>query len=257
MATGRTFKLDSPHMSGDDIKEWQQTLKERFDHWRVAYPLVHDGDYGAISRDATASVLYGLGIAREAMEDGVTPELRVKVRNSRLNDEEKARYEDRAEWRRRLAKTHERGGKVASPLATILSSSWGYHPPVHDGVDLICRPNAALLAICDGKIIRADSSGWWGKGAPSAAVAAKGDGIIVLRSTVDVGPFKVGLNFGYGHAEHPTVKEGEMVQAGDQIGRAGFANAWHIHLVVNKRGDDRGVGDRDPMVFVRYALAND
>ncbi len=257
MAEPRTFKLDSPHMHGDDVGEWQDTLLAQFKTWGVDYPLTRDEDYGSATRAATSSVLHGLGIDQDTIADGVTPWLRVKVRDKRLSDEERVRFHDREPWRKRLAKLHEHGGKVSTPIGTILADSWGWHPPGHDGVDLMCRPNATLLAICDGKVIRADSGGWWGKGAPSPAVAAKGDGIIVVRCTITAGPFKPGLNFCYGHAEHPCVKVGEPVQAGDPIGKAGNANGWHTHFMVNARKDNRGVGDRDPLPFVRYAQTND
>lgn len=144
---------------------------------------------------------------------------------------------------------------VASPLAVILEDSWGYKPPVHDGLDLICNPSAVLFAICDAKVVRADASGWWGKGAHASSghPVSDGDGIIVLRSRVNSGPFRKGQNFCYGHAEHATVRAGQVVKAGQVIGRAGFANAWHVHFMVNGRKDALGLGDRDPRPFVDYA----
>ena len=188
------------------------------------------------------------------MCDGVTPALRYKLRNKRLSPVELGRFAARALWRAAFRKRYADKGMTAPPLSSILSSSWGWTPPVHDGVDLICPTEAAIYALCDGEIVRADAGGWWGKGAPSdPTLRGKGDGIIVLRSTVDVGPFRRGLNFAYGHAEAPTVRAGQTVKAGTQIGRAGFANAWHVHFMVNGRPDDRGVGDRDPMPFVDYA----
>lgn len=146
-------------------------------------------------------------------------------------------------------------GAVALPVDPIISSSWGYHPGVHDGIDLITEGDDTVVAICDGVVVRASSSGWWGKGArPSNGhPISDGDGVIVLRSTTTAGPFKPGLNFVYGHAEHPSVKSGQKVKAGDKLGRAGFANAWHLHFCVNNRTDDRGVGDRDPRPFLDYA----
>lgn len=248
----RTFKLVDPHMQGDDVKAWQETLNRQMRTWSVDHRGDVDGDYGAITRDLTATVLFGLGIDQDAMKDGVSAELRIKVRNKRLTAAERTRFAARAVWRGKLRKRYEHKS-VAPPLSKILSSSWGYHPPVHDGVDLICPPNAAGFAICSGTIIRADAGGWWGKGAPSAAVAAKGDGIVVLKCDVDVGPFRRGLRFCYGHAEHPSVKVGDHVKAGELICRAGLANAWHFHFMVNARGDAKGVGDRDPMPFVNYA----
>jgi murein DD-endopeptidase MepM/ murein hydrolase activator NlpD len=252
----RTLKVGVEHMTGDDIARWQNTLNRQMKTWRIDYRVVEDGDYGVVTRDLTATVLYGLGIDRKEMIDGVTAELRTKVRNKTLTAKERTRFDSRERWRTRLQKKHASGAHVAPPLAKIISSSWGFHPPVHDGVDLICPPNATGYAICDAVVKRADNGGWWGKGAPSPAVAAKGDGIVVIRCTTDVGPFRKGLNFCYGHAEHTLVKPGDTVKAGQPICRAGLANAWHFHFMVNGRNDDRGVGDRDPMPFVNYARKN-
>jgi hypothetical protein len=43
------------------------------------------------------------------------------------------------------------------------------------------------------------------------------------------------------------------VKAGQKIGHAGFANAWHIHFMVNGGGHTRGIGDRDPLPFINHA----
>lgn len=161
-----------------------------------------------------------------------------------------------AEARRVIARHSQ--GHVSLPVSPIISSSWGYHPGVHDGIDLITDGDDEIVAICDGTVIRAASSGWWGKGArPSNGhPISDGDGVIVLRSTISAGPFRPGQNFVYGHAEHPTVRRGQKVKAGQRLGRAGFANAWHIHFCVNGRSDDRGVGDRDPRAHLDYARRN-
>ncbi len=158
-----------------------------------------------------------------------------------------------AEARRVIAR-HSRG-HVSLPVDPILQSSWGYHPGVHDGVDLITEGDDEIHAICDGVILRASTGGWWGKGARASGghSIADGDGVIVLRGSVRAGPFRPGLNFVYGHAEKPCVRAGQKVKAGQIIGHAGFANAWHVHFCVNGRDDDRGVGERDPMEFVDYA----
>lgn len=165
----------------------------------------------------------------------------------------KLRKRQVAEAQRVIAR-HTRG-HVSAPVDPILQSSWGYHPGTHDGVDLITDGDDELHAICDGTIIRSSPSGWWGKGARASGghSIAEGDGVIVLRSSTKSGPFKPGLNFVYGHAEHPRYRAGKKVKAGQTIGNAGFANAWHIHFCVNHRNDDRGVGDRDPMPYVDYA----
>lgn len=152
--------------------------------------------------------------------------------------------------------------KVAMPVETNLATDtngWT-GPNGHDGIDLICPPNAPLHAICKSKVVRVSSAGWWGNNpqpSPGHPVG-DGDGIIILESLVDVGPIKKGMHFGYGHAEHAVVKEGDLVEAGDVVGKAGFARAWHSHWMVNliPRRDAtphyRGVGDRDPLPILRW-----
>lgn len=145
--------------------------------------------------------------------------------------------------------------KVAAPMKHILQDTWGWHPGVHDGLDLICPPNEPIYAICKATVVRVSPSGWWGNGAPTDPVLkAKGDGIIVLRSVVDVGPITKGLDICYGHAEGAVVKVGQVVNAGDHIGHAGFANAWHVHLMLNTRSDTLGLGDRDPRPVYEYVM---
>jgi len=145
---------------------------------------------------------------------------------------------------------------VHAPCKPILQHSWGWHAGVHDGVDLITEADDVVYAICDATVIDVRSSGWWGNGARASGghSVADGDGIIQLRCEVDAGPFKKGMHFGYGHAEKACVKVNERVRAGQMIGHAGFANAWHLHFMVNGGGHTRGVGDRDPWPFVDYAI---
>lgn len=254
----RTFIVKAPLMNGEDVKAWQETLNRQLRTWKVEYQLDADGEYGTLSRDLTASVCHGLGLASAtaAMKNGVTPELRKKIGNKELTAAERERYHDRAEWRIGFRERHAHKD-IAPPLIKINSSDWGWHKGVHDGVDLICPEDAPIFAICRAQVIRVAAGGWWGAGpvASPGHPISDGDGIIILRSLVNVGPFKKGLNFAYGHAEKAKVKVGEIVEAGAQIGHAGFARAAHVHFMVNGRPDDRGVGDRDPMPFVRYAMA--
>jgi murein DD-endopeptidase MepM/ murein hydrolase activator NlpD len=255
----RTFKVDSPHMHGDDVKAWQEWLRMTFRRWDIGYPIATDGVYDVATRSATASVCEALGLAAPyGMEQGVTPELRTKLRNRRLSVAERTRYLGvRRKYRAALRKRFEAGGHVHTPVSRIITDAWGYHPGVHDGLDLICPASATLYALCDATVVRADASGWWGLGAPAdPALKAKGDGIIILRCTTDVGPFRNGLNMCYGHAEHAAVHEGQHVKAGHVIGKAGFANAWHVHFMVNGNHDTRGVGDRDPRPFTDYARSH-
>lgn len=255
----RTFRVDRPPMEGKDIRNWQHEVPTLFGRMQIPYPLKADGVYGVATRSATASLCRASGlVAAEEMEHGVTPELRSKLRNrpSGFTATELRRFRsaDLVEYRRRLRLRHE-GASVASPLAKIITDDWGWHPGVHDGIDLICAPNAVGHAICDGTVVRADNSGWWGRGAPAnPAVRARGDGVLVLRCSTNAGPFRPGLNFVYGHAEGMIAKVGQKVRAGEPICHAGLANAWHFHMCVNGRDDTKGVGDRDPRQFVDYAV---
>lgn len=260
MADPRTFKIDAPHMEGDDIKAWQVELLRRLDYWGATdYPLKADGDYGVATRSATATVLHGLGIAQDAMDEGVTPELRVKVRHSQLSSDERQRYEQRAEWRKDLADRWE-GGGTAAVLAKIYTHANGFSGG-HDGADLICPPDSPAFAIVKSKVVRI-SDNWWGLGAPAnARIADKGNGIVILQSLVSLGPIQKGDYFGYGHGEKPRVKEGQVVEAGRRVCDAGLANAWHLHFMHFRGnpgkasdGGPKGIGNRDPWPAVSYCI---
>jgi murein DD-endopeptidase MepM/ murein hydrolase activator NlpD len=133
--------------------------------------------------------------------------------------------------------------QVHTPIKHVITDSNGYNPPVHKGVDLICDANAVLYAVCDAVVIDARDSGWWTKGA--SGDISRGDGVIRLRTTNEIGPMKRGTVIGYGHAEHVQVKPGDHVKAGTPIGRAGFANAWHTHFFAGPPGSDARDGEMD------------
>lgn len=240
-------------MKGKDVEDWQEILNKQFDRWAVEYGLVVDGKYGHATRAAAATVLYGMGIKRIEMADGVTPGLRIKVRDQNLTPTERVRRVSRRLWRQQLRKKHA-GGGFASPIAKILTSSHGFKPG-HDGVDLICLEDAPVFALCKAEVIDVRAGSWWGDEPkdPVAHPKAEGDGIIQLKCLTDVGPFTKGMHFGYGHAEKSTVKVGQIVKAGQQVGHAGFANAPHLHFMANSGANKQGRGDRDPMPYVRYA----
>lgn len=257
MAEARTFKIKPSPMHGDDVRKWQEVLNEQFDAWDIDFRVRVDGEYRVPIRAATSDVVYGLGISRLLMQDGLTPELRSKVRHKRLTRGEKLRMALRSRFRRQLRAKHEAGG-VASPVHKIIRSSWGFQSG-HDGVDLICPEDAPIFAICKAKVIDVRASGWWGVNPTGSGdhPVSDGDGIIQLECLADRGPFRKGMHFGYGHAEHARVSEGDTVKAGQRIGRAGFANAPHVHFMVNGGNTTKGVGDRDPMPFVRYAIKHE
>jgi murein DD-endopeptidase MepM/ murein hydrolase activator NlpD len=253
----RTFKVDSPLLHGDDVEGWQRDLRARFRRWKWDDTLVRlDGVYGPKTRAYTAKVLYGLGISRSKMKHGVTPALRTKVRHGKLSPTERLRMMRRASWRRA-----NQTKRVAAPVRPVLADSWGWHPGVHDGLDLICEKDSPLFAMVRSRVIRVSSSGWWGK-APSGDVTL-GDGIVMLECLDDVGPFRKGMVIGYGHAEHACVNERQIVKPGQQIALAGLAVVSHVHLMAASSkaavgttpdGKPRGVGTIDPEPLYRWAM---
>jgi len=251
----RTFKVGHTTMSGDDVKGWQQDVKKLFKSMGIDCPIKDDGTYGQATRGFTASLCraFGLESAERAMADGVTPELRIKLRNKRLSAVERNRYnaKDRVDYRKGLRdrwNTH-----VHAPTRGVITDDWGFHPGVHDGVDIVTRVEQPLFAICKAKVIDVRDEGWWGLGKPKdPKVAAKGDGIIQLKTLEGVGPIVKGYHIGYGHAEKACVAEGDTVEAGQPLGMTGMANAWHIHFMVNNGKTKKGIGDRDPRPIIDF-----
>lgn len=107
----RTFRIQSPHMTGDDIRAFQRVINERYRRWGVAKRIDEDGEYGSVTRLAVRQVCHGLGLAKADYPGGVTRELRIRVRTpSRRSPEELARARGRRGWRERLRRQHEGGG---------------------------------------------------------------------------------------------------------------------------------------------------
>ena len=255
MDTPRTYKIDTPPMRGQDIENWQREIKNEFARMDIECPIKVDGIYGVSTRSYTASLAHALGMtAGIVMRDGVTPALRTRIRNRDLTHEEQRRQTERQDYRRDLRKRYESSAivDVHRPVTKIIEDSWGYHPGVHDGTDVICLPDAPIFAMIKSRVIDVRDRGWWGK-APSGDVS-KGDGIIQLEILETVGPFKKGNHIGYGHAEHAKVKVGQIVEPGDAIGLAGLAVAWHIHLMYNDGSTNKGIGNIDSRLILDYAV---
>ena len=252
----RVFKVKKPVMNGNDVRMWQSEIKKQFKKLNIDCPIVCDGYYGVSTRSFTADLCHSLGMtAHKVMADGVTPHLRWHIVNNEFTASQKKYKAKRTEYRKKLRARYKRiSARVHAPVSKILQDSWGFHPPVHDGIDIITEPDATLYAMIKAKVIDVRSSGWWGKGAPSPAIAAKGDGIIQLEVLETIGPFKKGHHIGYGHAEKAKVKVGQIVEAGDKIGHAGLANAWHIHFMYNGGADNRGIGTIDPRAILDYSV---
>src|SRR5262245_34173112 len=96
--TPRTFRLTTPLMHGDDVRDFQILLNRRFEAWRIGRRVGVDSAYGNETRDAAMQVCVGLGIvAGTAMAHGVLPELRIKLRHpSRRTADELARSKSAA-----------------------------------------------------------------------------------------------------------------------------------------------------------------
>lgn len=258
----RTFRIQSPQMKGPDIKSWEQELKELFAGIGIDAPIVDNGFYGAIDRSYLKSFVYAIGWDPHVLEHGVAPELRSQLRHWKETQTEGAqkRMDERLDWRRRLRERYhkmqtEDQGQVSLFLTKLLADSWGYHPGVHDGIDLISLPDVPIYAPFECEVIDVRSGGWWRLGAPAnPALRAKGDGIVQLKVLESIGPVKKGWHIGLGHAEKARVKIGDVVEAGTWVANTGFANAWHIHCMLNTGATIMGVGNLNPQAMIDYTI---
>lgn len=261
MAEPRTFKLTTPQMRGKDVEAWEKELKELFNNIGIDAPIVPNGVYGDIDRSYTKSFVYAIGMnPDDVLEHGVTPGVRTLLRHwrERQSKMEEKVMNDRKDWRRRLRERYEKirdqdNGRISSFLQKILQDSWGYHPGVHDGIDLISLPDVPIFAPVRARIFDVRSGGWWRLGAPSPSIAAKGDGIVQMEVLDGKGPFHQGWHIGLGHAEKARVHEGQIVKPGQIVAHTGFANAWHIHLVYNDGSTTKGIGNHNPRAIVDYS----
>lgn len=250
----RTYKITSPYMKGSDVEMWQGQIVHEFDRMGIKCPIKIDGIWAIASRSYNASLCHALGMnASEVMAEGITPELRIRIRNRRLTTSEKERFSERVDYRRNLRDRWD-NISVARPTIKIIEDSWGYHPGTHDGIDIITPPKAMLFSMVRARVFDVRSGGWWGK-APSGDVT-KGDGIVQMEILETIGPFLKGRHIGYGHAENAMVDVGDIVNAGDPVARAGLAVAWHIHLMYNTGGTNKGIGNINPRKILDYAVKN-
>ncbi|SCL19460.1 Peptidase family M23 [Micromonospora nigra] len=96
---------------------------------------------------------------------------------------------------------------------------WG---KLHTGVDLVAAEGTPYVAIHDGTVTKA---GWFG-----------GYGYTVIVQHPD------GSEAIYGHSSAVSVKEGQQVKAGDQlglVGNTGHSYGSHLHLEIHVKGEPR------------------
>ena len=259
----RDLVVVDPPMRGRDVANLNRAVRQRLEMRRIDIPSpVHD-KFTQAAALAAIEAGYFLGLREDtilATDKGRRCCTRGAQAIIREPDQRTPVQIERAKSRRGQVARGPRyyaelsGGSVAGPVDPILQHSNGFTSG-HDGVDLICEQDDVVYAICDARVIDVRAAGWWGKGAQASHghPISHGDGIIQIECLVDKGPFEKGMHFGYGHAEKAVVKVGQIVRAGQKLGHAGFANAWHLHFMVNGGHTTKGIGDRDPMPFVDFA----
>ena len=125
MASERTFTLVSPHLTGEDIRQFQRDLSGRFKAWDINIRIADDGDYGSATRDAGQQVCKGLGILHEvAMNDGVTPALRIKIRHPDTRTPQEIARSDSPDAKDFRAKLRERFQHAPAEFDGVAVASW-------------------------------------------------------------------------------------------------------------------------------------
>ena len=128
-------------------------------------------------------------------------------------------------WQRPLS------GEISQPFGPTYL---GLEPPriykgtffwhFHEGVDIVAAPGAPILAPARGRVVFA---GLMGDGA-EVVVLAHDNGLVSLYAHLEDGPLA------------PTVKAGDIVQAGDRIGSVGLTGlttGYHLHWAVYQNGE--------------------
>lgn len=148
---------------------------------------------------------------------------------------------DRVDADDRASRGGERGGTEAEAEVWLLPlQGYDFNSPygvrwgkLHTGVDLVAPEGTPYVAIHDGTVTKA---GWFG-----------GYGYTVIVRHAD------GSEAIYGHSSAVSVKEGQQVKAGDQlglVGNTGHSYGSHLHLEIHVKGEpldpvpwlqDRGV----------------
>jgi hypothetical protein len=110
-----TFRLVSPPMRSGRIAGLQRVVNGCYHDWEVNHRIDVDGVYGEATREAVREIMFGLGIAQTEAAHGITPALRVKLRNpQRRSRAEIKRAATRADWRRRLRRRYDGHGPAAA-----------------------------------------------------------------------------------------------------------------------------------------------
>jgi hypothetical protein len=113
-----TFKLTTPNMHDDAIKNFQALLNECLHAWQIAPVVTVDGVYGPGTDTAAREICHGLGLDPASYATGMTPAVRIKMRHPETRTHAELQVADtrkawRAALRQRLASA------AAGPRAAI------------------------------------------------------------------------------------------------------------------------------------------
>ncbi|WP_229400650.1 M23 family metallopeptidase [Micromonospora okii] len=183
--------------------------------------------------------MVALGAAALPDAKSVNPTVLDELRQASLTSQDTAARADAAE---RASRDSRGGSSEASERDVWLLplQSYDFNTPygmrwdkLHTGVDLVAPEGTPYVAVHSGTVTKA---GWYG-GYGYAVIVKHADGTEAI----------------YGHSSALSVKEGQQVEAGDQlglVGNTGHSYGSHLHLELHVNGEpldpvpylqDRGV----------------
>ncbi|SIN20109.1 M23 family metallopeptidase [Micromonospora cremea] len=184
----------------------------------------------------TAFVGAGLvALGASALPDAkdVSPSVLDELKQASVTSQDAAARGDNAD----RASRADRGRDAAEPEVWMLPlQGYDFNSPygvrwgkLHTGVDLVVPEGTPYVAIHDGLVTKAGWSGGYGY----AVIVQHADGSEAI----------------YGHSSALSVKEGQQIKAGDQlglVGQTGHAYGTHLHLEIHVKGQPI-----DPVPFLQ------
>lgn len=76
-----TYVLRQPLLKSAGIQAFQRVLNHQYEVWGIHRQITENGVYGPETREATQQIALGLGLLKSDYEDGITPQLRILIRN--------------------------------------------------------------------------------------------------------------------------------------------------------------------------------
>lgn len=116
--TPRTLRLRRESlMKGNDVRAFQRLLNEHFAALRIGRRIAENGTYGPITKEAAHQVAYCRGLLKTDLERGITPALRIVLRDLDRRTEAQKRRAGEHPCRAYRAKLRRRYAKAATPAA--------------------------------------------------------------------------------------------------------------------------------------------